>query len=112
MEAQKILKMLEDASKELQKYVPEQMDRFWAFAEKVKEEANLSKREKALITLSAAMVKRCEPCVVRNLQEAIDAGITKKELVELCTLVILLDGGPGFAASAFLLEKYDELVSK
>lgn len=111
MDAKAHLKRLENGGKELGEHFPEHMEKFWAFAEKVKEEGNLSKREKALIAISAVLAKHCESCIVRNLQDAIDAGITKEELKELCILLMLTDGGPGFAHSAFLLEKYDELTN-
>jgi AhpD family alkylhydroperoxidase len=111
LQAQEMLKMLEAGSKKLQDLIPEQMDRFWSFGEKVKETGHLSKREKSLIALAVVAVKRCEPCVARNLKDAIDAGVKIEDLAELCGLIMLLDGGPGFAAGTFLLEKYEELVS-
>ena len=109
MNANEMLKLLENGSNEMGEYLPEAMEKFWAFAEKTKEEGALNKREKSLIALGAAVAKHCECCIVRNLQDAIEAGISKKELAELCNILMLLDGGPGFAHSAFLLEKYDEL---
>ena len=109
MKAQEMLKLLENGGQQLGEQLPQHMEKFWNFAEQAKAEGALGKKEKALIALAVVMVKRCEHCMVRNLQDAIDAGVTREELAELCTLVMLLDGGPGFASSAFLLDKYDEL---
>ncbi len=110
MKYQEYLNQLDQGSKELQSSTPGVMEKFWSFAEKVKEGGNLSGKEKALIALSAAAVKHCESCMVRNLQDALDAGITKAELAELCNIVMLLDGGPGFASSSFLMEKFEQMV--
>ena len=112
MKAQEMLELLERGGQQLQKEVPEHMEKFWSFAEKVKEEGNLSKREKALIAVATVAAKHCEVCIVRNLKDAIETGITKEELAELCTIIMLVDGGPGFAHCTFLLEKYDELIEE
>ncbi len=112
MKAEEMLNQLQKGHQELEKSIPETMERFWNFAEKAKEEGLLSKREKALAALAAVMAKSCERCIVRNLQDAISAGISREELAELCGLMMVLDGGPGFANSAFLLEKYDELIEQ
>jgi len=109
LQAQELLKMLEEGGDGLQQEIPEHMEKFWSFAEKVKEEGKLTPKEKSLIILAAVAIKRCEGCMVNNLQHALEAGVSREELAELCSILMLVDGGPGFASSAFLLEKFKEL---
>ena len=111
MNSKEILESLQNGSEKFEKKMPEQMEKFWAFANSVKEEGKLSKKEKTLIAIAAVTAKHCESCIVRNLQDAIDIGITKDELAELCCVLMLMDGGPGFSHGVFLLEKYDELIN-
>ncbi len=37
------------------------------------------------------------------------AGASKEEIMETCSVIMLLNGGPGVAYSSYLVEKYEEL---
>ena len=111
MNAKETIENLTNSVEGLSKKLPEQMDNFQNFAESVISDGALSAKMKLIIAVSVAITKRCEYCIVMNLKKAIDAGVTKEELLEACSVVMLLDGGPAMAYTTFLEEKYDELTS-
>lgn len=54
---------------------------------------SLSQREKHLIGLAVTLTQGCTACTSRRFQEALDDGISKKELTELTDLVALTNAG-------------------
>lgn len=57
------------------------------------EELSLSKREKHLIGLAVTLTRGCTACTNRRYKEALEDGITKKELIEMTDLVALTNAG-------------------
>ncbi|QKJ22866.1 carboxymuconolactone decarboxylase family protein [Poseidonibacter lekithochrous] len=57
------------------------------------EELSLSKREKHLIGLAVTLTRGCTACTNRRYKEALNDGITKKELIEMTDLVALTNAG-------------------
>ncbi len=69
----------------------------------------LSLREKELVAVGAALVARCEECIVVHVQKALQAGCTREEIIEAAGVAKIFGGGPVLAASAtLLLEVLDE----
>ncbi|SJZ35898.1 carboxymuconolactone decarboxylase family protein [Selenihalanaerobacter shriftii] len=110
MKADEVLEGLVKGQDELKEEIPEQMKKFKDFSKSVMKDGALSKKQKKLIALGAALAKRCDYCIVKNLNEAIELEASKEEILEAASVVMLLDGGPGVAYSTFLLEKYNELT--
>ena len=54
---------------------------------------SLSKREKHLIGLAVTLTAGCSICTSRRFKDALDDGISKKELTELTDLVALTNAG-------------------
>ena len=111
MDAKETIEKLNAGAEELSTQMPEQMKNFQKFADSVISDGVLSSKVKVLVTIGVSVAKRCKPCIVMNLKKAIDLGVTKEEILEACSAVMLLDGGPAVAYTTFLAEKYDELVS-
>ncbi|SDM14770.1 carboxymuconolactone decarboxylase family protein [Halarsenatibacter silvermanii] len=107
--ADELLAELESGHEKLGEEISEEMKDFRDFAENVHSEGALSAKQKSLIALGAAAVKQCKYCIVKNLQEAIERGATRNEIAETCSVIMLLNGGPGSAYSGFIMEKFDEL---
>lgn len=57
------------------------------------EELSLSKKEKHLIGLAVTLTRGCTACTNRRYKEALNDGITKKELIEMTDLVALTNAG-------------------
>lgn len=66
-------------------------------------EGALSVREKELVAVGAALVARCDECIVVHVQKALQAGCTRQEILEAAGVAKIFGGGPVLAASATLL---------
>ncbi len=94
---------------EIASVTPDTMKHFKSLKESVLKEGALSSREKILAALGIVISKQCHDCILNWVQTAIDAGITFEELIEVCGVTMLLNGGPGAAYSSLAIETYKEL---
>lgn len=91
---------------------PEVMTNFKDLKESVMKEGILTPREKTLVALGIVISKQCGDCILSWVNTAIEKGITFEELVEVCGVTMLLNGGPGAAYSCQAVENYQELKDK
>jgi len=73
-------------------------------------EGVLDFKTKECIALAVAIARQCEPCILSHVEVAIQAGVTREELVEAGNIAVLLCGGPGYAYATFALKSYDDLT--
>lgn len=66
-------------------------------------------KTKEFICIALGIAARCEPCMAIHIQAGIEAGLTKKELSEVCALTAMMGGGPGLMYSGKAMKMYDEL---
>ena len=71
----------------------------------------LTHREKELIALGIAIQSNCDYCIAMHVKKALDAGISKEEIGEVCGVAVLMGGGPALMYSARAMEILDELTS-
>lgn len=92
--------------------MPETMGNFKSLKELIMPDQRLTKREKTLAALAIAVSKQCQDCIVNWVQSAIDEGLTLEEVIELCGVVMLLNGGPGAAYATQAVKVYRELAEQ
>ena len=61
--------------------------------EETSQQSSLSTREKHLVGLAVTLTQGCTKCTSRRFQEALDSGITQKEIEDLTDLVALTNAG-------------------
>ena len=54
----------------------------------------LSVGQKELIAIGIALVGNCESCIEAHIKEALDAGISKEQIIEAVGVAIEMGGGP------------------
>ena len=91
-EIEKIIKEFKSTVGTLKKEKPKIADAFLSFVRGVHEEGVLSTKEKELICLGISIYARCIPCVVLHRRSALEAGATRKELVETCGVTLMMGG--------------------
>lgn len=69
---------------------------FGAMFGAIMKEGALTVREKELVALGAALTVRCDPCINLHIQKCLEAGATPEQIVEAATVVVMMQGGPGF----------------
>ena len=97
---------------ELGKATPEFMQAFGALKEVMVKHSVHDAKTKELIALMLALAARCVPCIMAHAQGAIDAGVTREEVVEAIEVAILMGGGPAISYGSIVLETYDGLKAK
>ena len=74
-----------------------------------KEGGVLDFRTIELISVAVAVARKCEPCILSHVEQAVAAGCTREELVAALNTTVLLCGGPGWAYSGIALEAFDQM---
>lgn len=69
------------------------------------QEISLSKREKHLVGLAVTLTRGCTACTNRRYKEALQDGISKKELIELTDFIALTNAG---VVARTALDSWDE----
>lgn len=104
------LQKLDENLNEIASVAPDTMKNFKIFKESVLKEGVLTSKEKILAALGIVISKQCHDCILNWVQTAVEEGITFEELVEVCGVTMLLNGGPGAAYSSLAVETYKELT--
>ena len=95
------------------KNYPQLSVRFLQYTNSVKnEEGALDSKTKKLIALAISVSRQCEWCTAFHAKEAIDDGATEAELVEACSIAIILSGSPALMSMKVLddLKKHEKRV--
>jgi AhpD family alkylhydroperoxidase len=69
----------------------------------------LSTKEKELIALGIAICVTCDCCIAIHVKKCFEAGATKEEIAEACSVAILMGGGPALTYSTFVAKAVEEL---
>lgn len=64
----------------------------------------LDLKTKELISIGVAIYNRCEYCIVFHTYNALQAGATRKEIIEAAMVAVAFGGGPSMAYSVTLLK--------
>lgn len=96
----------------LKEAAPEVMAAFGNLGSVVLKDGAISLKTKELIALALSLQNRCETCIMTHVQNAIKAGVTREELVDMLGVCILMGGGPNSAYAATVLEVYDQFSEK
>ena len=67
-------------------------NKFFDYYGKVFEEGALSAREKSLIALAVSHVVKCPYCIDAYTKDGLQRGITKEEMIVICTIMRILVG--------------------
>ncbi|MFX1260202.1 MAG: carboxymuconolactone decarboxylase family protein [Promethearchaeota archaeon] len=74
----------------------------------------LKKKYKELIAIGISIVLNCESCIQWHVNEALNSGATKEEILEAIEVGIEMGGGPATVSSRFalkVLEYYNQFDS-
>jgi len=99
-----VMKMMERLSKKQ----PETMRNFKMFMGSTLKPNVLDTRTKELVTLGTAITARCKYCIAIHVKKCLDAGATADEILEVCTVAILMGGGPAMTYVTEVVAALDE----
>ena len=96
----------------LRKSAPGPMQAFSSLAREALKPNALDVKTKELLAIAIAIATRCDGCVGFHVKAAIQAGASREEILETCTLAIYMGAGPSMIYAAETLRAFDELAPK
>jgi AhpD family alkylhydroperoxidase len=59
-------------------------------------EGELSVAEKECVALGIAVAIQCLPCIRLHVKKALEAGVSRKQILEVCGVAMMMGGGPAY----------------
>lgn len=83
--------------------MPDTMKAFQQLHQAGASDGVLNAKTKELIALAIAVTVRCDGCIAFHVNDALEAGATREEIIEALSVSILMGGGPSlvYAIEAF-----------
>jgi AhpD family alkylhydroperoxidase len=101
---------LDECLARLGKEIPGPMTGFARLHRKGVEDGALSSKVKELMALAISIVVGCEGCIAYHVQDAIQSGANRDELLETVGVGLFMGGGPGSIYAAHALEAIDQML--
>ncbi|MCX5895588.1 MAG: carboxymuconolactone decarboxylase family protein [Proteobacteria bacterium] len=89
--------------------IPDMVKGFQGLVGKSLEPGALDTKQKEFIALGIAVAQHCAPCIYLHTQKAVQAGATRKEILEAAGVAIFMGGGPAFTHVAEVVKALDAL---
>lgn len=89
---------------------PAETNAFLGFMNKAESGKALTRREKELINVGLAVGAQCDWCIAIHVQQAIEAGANRDEVMEAGFMAVVMHGGPALMYMTPLLAAVDELL--
>ncbi len=99
------------ASKSYAEAAPDFLAAFNKLGEAAMANRPLDARTNELIILAIAIARQCEGCLMAHTKAALEAGVTREDMVAMINLSVLMGGGPASAYGATALEMYDDFAA-
>ncbi len=109
MDLEEKLSELESRVEAFAEESPEKMEAFQKFSEIIKEDGVLSEKDKELIAIALAVNQKCEDCIAHHVNDAVEAGASKEEILEATWIAVLMGGGPSLVHAGLALECFEDL---
>ncbi len=93
----------------LRQIAPEIVDAEWRVLDIVYRNGALSSRVKRLIALGIALRAGCTNCILAQTKQALDAGASKEEILEVIAVDVAMSGTTGVAESLRVIRLLNEL---
>ena len=90
----------------------EYMGAFMGLMQNTMAPGSLSVKQKELIALALSIAARCEWCISYHVKSAIEAGATKKELMETGYVVVLMYGSQAMMELNSMLDAIEKFYKK
>ena len=105
---EEISRVMQEATKDNKEF----MKSFMGLMQNAMTPGSLSLKQKELIALALSMAARCEWCISYHVKSALDAGATKKELMETGYVTVLMYGSQALMEMNSLLDAIEKLDKK
>ena len=93
-EPKELLNEVKQSLGKLGKEYPNTMSAFRSFMGEVEKKGALDTKTKELIAIALSVATQCKWCIAFHVQNALNAGATKDEIMESCFVAALMAGAP------------------
>ena len=94
---------------QMQKETPTAVAGFGTLFKNVMGEGTLTVAEKECVALGIAVALQCTPCIRLHVQKALDAGVSRAQVLEAASVAVMMSGGPGYTHVPVVLNTLDAL---
>ncbi len=101
-ESSEMLKLLQEGQGAIQEYLPGVLENFMGVTQSTMNQELIPTRTKELMAVAVAVGIRCQPCIVHHVKRALDQGATAAEIMEACSVAIMMGGGPSIAYTSYV----------
>ncbi len=108
MSYKEITKELNAKLAEIRQEAPDSMGGFGQMAQAALKEANLSTKQKELISMGIGIAMRCQGCLGFHAKALVKLGCTRAEFMEMLQVAMYMGGGPSVMTAAEALMAYEE----
>jgi AhpD family alkylhydroperoxidase len=91
--------------------IPDTTQGFAGLFGKVMKDGALTAREKELIAIGIGVAIHCEPCIRGHVQNCLDSGATRQQVLEAASVAVVMAGGPAYVHIPMVLDTLDDLQS-
>jgi len=113
--SQEIKEFFEKFKKDIAKMKEQTPDITSGFAglfHKVMRDGALSLREKELIALGIGVAHCCVPCIRGHVENCLDAGATKEQILEAASVAVMMGGGPAYTYIPVVIDTLETIMSE
>ena len=103
---------LKGAVNKLGTEIPGPMSGFAQMHKKALVDGALSTKVKELISLAIAITVRCNGCIAYHVHDALEAGATKEEILEVIGVAVVMGGGPSIIYGSEAFEALEQFLGK
>ncbi len=89
--------------------IPDTPQGFAALFTKIMKDGALTLREKELIALGISVALHCEPCIQGHIENCLDAGATRQQILEAASVAVVMGGGPAYVYLPVVLDTLDDM---
>lgn len=91
---------------------PNYLGAFMAFKEETEKEGALDAKTKKLIAIGLSIASHCEWCIAMHTKDALDAGATPEQVMEVVLLASLMGGAPSLMLGQKVMQAIEEFSKK
>jgi AhpD family alkylhydroperoxidase len=89
---------------------PVESKAFGNFVHQAESGKALNMKTKELINIALSVASQCESCIAIHVNQAVQAGASRDEVVEAAFMAVIMHGGPAYMYMSQLFEALDEFL--
>jgi AhpD family alkylhydroperoxidase len=89
--------------------IPDTVQGFRGLYGRVMKDGTLTTKEKELIALGIGVAMHCPPCISGHVQNCLEAGATRQQILEAASVAVMMAGGPAYVHIPLVLDTLEDL---